>query len=248
MMFDVNQQALLEAARQARQDPNSLLPHQRELLKNVSQQQLDFITRPLSASEKEAVARKTEALKRLIDLETEKITAQYKIEFFAGSDRSTWKPYRGSVTIFRSGTALHGGGDEVVYPCVNPTCPGFIPPELIVATVKKAGCPKCQQVWDQELLKEMFLAILPASKWAQVLARFYVRLGHNADLYLKYAPVDIRKSTVVEKEKDRGGSELLRARVGRKPVIYPLARIFSDLKHGADMLTRFQDFVNAGIE
>ena len=248
-MFDPKQQAVLDAARQARIDPTALMPHQRELLKGLGQQQLDTITKPLTADERAAVERKKEALKQLIDLESEDVIAKYKIEFFAGSDRSTWKAFRGSVTIFRSGSALHGGGDEIIYPCVNPACPGFIPPELIAATAGKAGCPKCQQVWDQELLKEMFLAILPAQKWAYVLSRFYIRLNHNADLYLKSAQVDIRKSTVVEKSIDRGGTELARARMARKPVIYPLTNIYKDLSvPGVDIETRFKAFVTVGQE
>jgi hypothetical protein len=162
-----------------------------------------------------------------------------------GSDRSVEKPFRGSIVVFRSGSALHGGGDEVVYPCVDPLCPGFIPTELIVTAVGKAGCPKCQRVWEQDRLREMFLAVLPAQKWAFVLSRFFVRLGHDADLYLKSAPIDIRKNTMAEKEKDHGGMKLAIARTRRQSVIYPLDRIYKDLSNGANLEQRFKAFVTA---
>lgn len=241
--FGPKQQKILEAARTAQQDPSKLLPHERKLLAEAGLD-LSAVTRPLTAEEREAVEKKRLAIKSLLTEDTT-LRAKFKIEIMCGSDRSVEKPFRGSIVIFRSGTALHGGGDEVVYPCVDPLCPGFIPPELIMSAVRKAGCPKCQKIWNQDQLKEMFLAILPAQKWAYVLSRFFIRLGHDADLYLKGAPIDIRKNTALEKEKDHGGVQLAVARTHRQPVIYPLDRIYKDLSNGADLEARFRSFVTA---
>lgn len=243
-MFDAKEQALLDAARQAKADPRGLFQHQREILEGVSESAIDHLTKPLTAEEKAIVERKKAAIKKLLTMD-ESIKARFKVEFFAGKDRSVDKPFRGSVLVFRSGTALHGGGDEIVYPCVDPACPGFIPPELISGSAAMAGCPKCQRVWPQAKLTEMFLAILPVQKWAYVLSRYFVRLGHDADLYMKFAPVDIRKSTVLEKSTDRGGTELATARHRRQPVIYPLVNIYKDLSAGADLEHRFRAFLAA---
>jgi len=241
--FGPKQQQLLDAARTARIDPAQLLPYESKLLAEAGAT-LDDITRPLTAEERAAVESKRQAIKSLLTEDTT-LRAKFKIEIMCGSDRSIEKPFRGSIVVFRSGSALHGGGDEVVYPCVDPLCPGFIPPELIMTAVGKAGCPKCQRVWDQDRLREMFLAVLPAQKWAFVLSRIFVRLGHDADLYLKSAPIDIRKSAISEKEKDQGGMQLAVARTRRQPVIYPLDRIYKDLSNGASLEQRFRAFVTA---
>lgn len=241
--FGPKQQKILEAARIAQSDPSALMPSERKLLDEAGST-LSDITRPLSAEELETVEKKRQAIKSLLTEDTT-LRAKFKIELMCGSNRSTDKPFHGSIVVFRSGTALHGGGDEVVYPCANPLCPGFIPPELIMTSVGRAGCPKCQSIWSQDQLKEMFLATLPAQKWALVLARFFVRLGHDADLYLKSAPIDIRKSAMSEKEKDQGGMQLAVARTRRQPVIYPLDRIYKDLSGGAEIERCFRAFVTA---
>lgn len=243
MFFGPKQHKILEAARIAQQDPSQLLPNEKALL-NEFGPNIDAITRPLTAEELEVMEKKRQAIKTLLSQDTT-LRAKFKIEIMCGSKRSTDKPFSGSIVIFRSGSALHGGGDEVVYPCVDPLCPGFIPPELIMTAVGKAGCPKCQRVWDQDQLKEMFLAVLPAQKWAYVLSRFFIRLGHDADLYLKDAPVDIRKNTKMEQEKDHGGLKLAIARTRRQPVIYPLDRIYKDLSNGVDLEKCIRAFMAA---
>lgn len=241
--FGPKQQKILEAARAAQEDPAQLLPSERKLLDGAGFD-LSAITRPLSAEEREALEKKRQAIKSLLSEDTT-LRARFKIEILCGSNRSVEKPFQGSIVVFRSGTALHGGGDEIVYPCVNPLCPGFIPPELIMSSMRRAGCPKCQKVWDQDQLKEMFLAVLPVQKWAFVLSRFFIRLGHDADIYLKSAPVDIRKNTRLEQEKDRGGMQLAVARTRRQPVIYPLDRIYKDLSNGVDLERCFKAFLTA---
>lgn len=241
--FGPKQQQLLDAVRTARLDPTKLTRQDEKLLAEAGSG-VDAIARPLTADEREVVEKKRQALKVLLSEDTT-LRARFKIEFMCGANRSVEKPFRGSIIVFRSGTALHGGGDEVIYPCVDPLCPGFIPPELIMTSTGMAGCPKCQQVWPQTQLKEMLLAVLPAQKWAFVLSRFFVRLGHDADLYLKSAPVDIRNSARMEREKDHGGLQLAVARTRRQPVIYPLDRIYKDLSNGVDLERCFRAFVTA---
>jgi hypothetical protein len=78
-----------------------------------------------------------------------------------------------------------------------------------------------------------------------VIAREYVRLGHDADIYLKSHPVDIRSKALLEQMKERRGEELVSARGSRVPVMYPLNRLLKDLAAGADLEKRFLAFITA---
>lgn len=175
----------------------------------------------------------------------EELIATYKIELNFEKGRSVNKPFAGSLVVWRSGSALGGGGDEIMYPCPDDRCIGFIPPELISAIAQKAGCPKCQKLWHQNQLMEMRLFKLPVHSWSVVVTKYFIRLNHDADIYIKTHPIDIRSQTLKEQMRDRGGEELLAARMGRIPVIYPLDRIFKDLSAGADLEKRFRAFLEA---
>jgi hypothetical protein len=73
---------------------------------------------------------------------------------------------------------------------------------------------------------------------AKTLARYWVELECNADLYFKYHPSDIRcrdvaevkKPDVYDKAREKRNDGLL---------IYPLARIITDVTAGADLEKRF---------
>lgn len=204
----------------------------------------NYVPHELTLAEEQAIERKRQALERLYDLEAELI-ATYKIEINFSKRRSNRSHFPGSLMIWRSGSALSGGGDEGMYPCPDDRCPGYISPELISVTAQKAGCPKCQKIWGLHQLKEMRLCSLTPRNWALLVLRHFVRLGHDADVYLKMHPVDIRNQTLREQMKDCGGEQLAKARGNRQPVIYPLKNIIKDLSAGADMLKRFEAFVKA---
>lgn len=198
----------------------------------------------LSDVEKAAIERKRAALEQAFG-PTDELVATYKIELNFEKGRSIHKPFAGSLVVWRSGSALSGGGDEIMYPCPNDNCSGFIPPELISSMAQKAGCPKCQELWPQVSLMEMRLFRLPVQHWATVVVRYFIRLNSDADIYIKTHLLDIRSQTLKEQMKDRGGTELLAARQERIPVIYPLDRIFRDLANGADLEKRFRTFLEA---
>ena len=240
--FDPKQQALLEAARKVQQNPDSLLPHESALLKE-SGMDPEILTRPLTPEELSVIEQKKEALKKIFDVG--QIKAKYKIELNFGKDRSDNGHFPGSLIVLRSGSALGGGGDESMFFCPDNNCPGLIPPNLVSSMLRLAVCPACERQWHQGLLHDMQLFRLTHQKWATVLARFFLRLGSNADIYLKTHPIDLRTQTVKEQLKDMGGQQLRAARSKRVRVIYSLPRILKDMMQGADPEKRFYQFLRA---
>lgn len=203
-----------------------------------------YATPTLTEIEQEAIERKREALEAAFGY-GDGLLATWKIELNFEKGRSVHKPFAGSLMVWRSGSAFGGGGDEVMYPCPDDNCIGFIPPELISAIAQRAGCPKCQKLWRQDQLMEMRLFKLPAQRWATVVTKYFIRLNQDADIYLKTHPIDIRTQTLKEQMKDRGGTELLAARMERIPIIYPLKNIFKDMVEGAELEVRFRQFLEA---
>jgi hypothetical protein len=194
----------------------------------------------LSEAEQQAVKSKLEALDRFF---ADRVQARYKIEVTFGKDRSTKNPFAGAISLFLSGTKLNGGGDEKLYICPREDCQGIIfPNERLGSSVR---CRACDMMWDEQKLVGEYLYRLPAQKWAEVIFRFFTKLEHNADIYLKYHPTDIRSQTQVEIARKAGGDEIAAARRGRLPHIYPLTNIIKDTNAGADLLKRFYAFITA---
>lgn len=216
-----------------------------EDVKQLERERADagHITRELTADELQIIEKKRQALAKLF--EAPEIAATYKIELNFGKDRSTSGHFPGSLIVFLSGSALSGDGDEPVFPCPNDRCSGFIPPKLVSSMLKIAICPTCGTKWPQKQLHDTRLFRLAPPDWARVLARYFVRLGHDADIYLKGHPIDIRVQTEAEQQKAHGGEKLNAARARRVRVIYPLHRIYTDLRNGADLEKRFLALLRA---
>jgi len=172
-----------------------------------------------------------------------KIDATYKIEIQFGPNRSMWKPFGGMMSIFLSGTKLHGGGDEKVYICPKEGCNGIVhPQDRLGASVV---CKKCQMTWPEtQLVGELFF-VLTAQKWAEVLERWFMVLESKADIYLKYHRMDIRTQAAIEQERQKGGEFLNKARNVRGMHVYPLHNIIKDTSNGASVRERFLAFVRA---
>lgn len=172
------------------------------------------------------------AFRRVVD--PDKTAAKYKLEVQFSQERSAHKPFAGSVHFWLSGTQLHGGGDELIYPCPDDLCGGLIPPKLNSDGV--AVCPTCKRTWASDHdLKESTFYKLPIRKWAEVVARDWQRLEHNADVYLKFHPVDIRPLAMIELKRGCGGEKLDHARNSRRVAIYELSRILQDINAGAEL-------------
>ena len=152
----------------------------------------------LTEEEVAALKQKMEALDSL--LATQKL-AKYKVEVLFSSERGSHKPYAGAVSLWESGNQLHGGGDTKVYECPSESvgrgpCAG-----IIGGSSQGYGhlvCPTCRQVWKGTEVSGERFAKLTTQHWAELLYRFYVRVGHNADIYMKYMPNDLRKAAESE--------------------------------------------------
>lgn len=195
----------------------------------------------LPPAEQEALRRKQAAIDKFF---ADKIVAKYKIEVQFGKGRSMNRPFPGSLHAYRSGSALSGGGDEILYPCPDNKCPGYIEPEHVVPQF--AFCPTCQRRWSRiQDMNEGRLFRLTHQKWAEVILREFARLGHNADVYLKSHPEDIRDKSLLEQMKQRKGEEYMKAYKERVYVMYPLERIVKDAHAGKDLYKLFLALVTA---
>lgn len=174
--------------------------------------------------------------------------AKYKIEVLFAHTRSSHKTAVGALSIWESGTKLHGGGDTKMYWCPakdkkTSDCKGIIPDAS--NGYGYLVCPDCKKVWNGEDVYGEILYRLDVENWSVVLLKHYIRLGHNADIYLKYPLHDLRKVSRQEQEKQLMGEKLAKARRDRQQYIYPLARIMKDVAAGADLQKRFRAFLTA---
>jgi len=85
------------------------------------------------------------------------------------------------------------------------------------------------------------------TKWADVLLSWFLRLGLDADIRIKYARDDIRSVAMREQEKQMRGELLTAARSDerRSTSIYPLNRIIKDTAAGAGLHGRILAFLKA---
>lgn len=195
----------------------------------------------LPVEEQEALRKRKEAVDKFF---ASKVVAKYKIEVQFGKGRSIHAHFPGSLHCYRSGSALAGGGDEILYPCPDNKCPGFMEPEHV--TIRFAVCPKCGRRWSRVSdLQEGKLFRLTHQKWAEVILTTFQRLGHNADIYLKSHPEDIRDKALVEQMRQRRGEEYLKTYKSRVYVMYPLDRIVKDAHAGKDLYKLFLAFITA---
>lgn len=173
--------------------------------------------------------------------------AKYKIELMFGSKYATNQPYPGALSLWESGSKLHGGGDTKVYECPGRTlkvndCIGLIPDAS--QGYGYLMCPDCKTVWQGMQVGGERLARLTTQGWSTLLYRFFVRLGHNADVYVKRPRRDIRVAASAEQAKTIGGELLAKIRK-REVFIYPLKNIIKDVNAGADPVKRFKALLSA---
>ena len=201
----------------------------------------EVLLEDLPPEEQEALTKKQEAVDKFF---SDKIVAKYKIEIQFGKGRSVNNHFPGSIHVYRSGSALAGGGDEVLYPCPDDKCIGYIEPEHV--TPEYAVCPVCLMRWRRiEDMNEGRLYRLTHSKWAEVILKVFGKLGHNADVYLKSHPEDIRDKSLLEQMRQRKGEEYMKTYKSRVYVMYPLERIVKDAHAGKDLYKLFLAFVTA---
>lgn len=179
----------------------------------------------------------------------EKKVALYKIEIQFGRDHHVnGTPTYGMLTLWESGTKLHGGGDALLYVCPSKTlklgdCEGVIPDAMNGRSV--VVCPHCMVAWKNADLVGQVYYRLPITKWAEVVHRWFVRLNMNADIRVKYFYQDIRVASEKEQAKELRGELLEKARSASQRVsrVYPLENIVRDVNAGADMYNRILAFL-----
>ncbi len=181
-----------------------------------------------------------------------KSKAKYKIEVHFGKGRTTSGPNVGAISVYESGNRLDGEGDELMYICAERDrglalnapgvkdrevkrgaqgCGCFIPGGLLKSGF--AGCPGCENVVLAENLTSTVLFNLTTEALAEKMVKWFNKLEHNADIYLKYHPTDIRYTAL----EDAYGLD--KGRMLRGLTIYPLRNIIKDTSAGASLKKRF---------
>jgi len=199
----------------------------------------------LSEEEIFSIKQRMEVLDKIL---AEEQKAKYKIELLFGSTRVPSKPTPGAISFWESGTKLHGGGDAKMYICGGKRagksdCEAFIPD--VSNGYGFLLCPRCKEVWNGDAVSGEVLARLTMRGWAELLLKYFIKLEHNADIYIKHAKDDVRAAARLEQAKQMGGENLFRARTNRVKYIYPLKNIIKDSANGADLLGRFYALLQA---
>lgn len=174
--------------------------------------------------------------------------AKYKIEVFFAHTRKLHGPSVGALSLWESGSKLHGGGDAKVYLCPGKSlnkndCESILPDHA--NGYGFLVCPSCQTVWKGSQVHGEVIGNWTMRTWAETIYRYFCKLGHNADVYLKYPAEDLRKAAKLEQEQQRMGEDLARVRNRRIQYIYPLKNLLKDVSNGADTLSRFYAFLTA---
>lgn len=192
----------------------------------------------LSPEELHTLKQRQAALDKLL---VEKGRAKYKIELFFGSQYKTNQHYPGAISLWLSGSKLHGGGDEKIYLC--PACGGFILPSA--QGYGHLVCSKCGKVAKgKEAIGEILLR-LTTQHWAAVIYKWFRVMEFNADIYVKRPKMDLRTAATLEQARQMGGEKLQIARLKREVFIYPLYNIIKDTAAGSDLPTRFRALLSA---
>jgi len=196
----------------------------------------------LNEVERDALQRRVGALQKL--LETGQL-ATYKIEVVFGHKKTNRGAFPGALVVFNSGSAMSGGGDDLLYPCPDTRCNGYISHEYLAPQSKTAYCKVCKRVWKQSDLKELRMFILTPDKWASVLAREVIRACCLADVFMKTSQIDIRDAARTEMFGHRGGEEMYAARDSRGYVMYTFASIIKDVNAGGSLEARLKSMITA---
>lgn len=194
--------------------------------------------------------------------------AKYKIEIHFGKDRSSLlhKLSTGALLMWESGKRMHGGGDEKMYWCGYDDCgkpllaehfgfmhvvcrvcqkESFLDPitkKQHVVYLRREGKDTRSVGRLPCIAGEKFFKLSP-SKIADLLVKTFEDLHRDADIYMKFHPLDMRYVGLHESVEDLKRLELARQR--REPVIYPLRRIIQDISTGADLHGRFLAMITA---
>lgn len=206
-----------------------------------------------------ATARLNQKLQKEAEKSAEEMAkrADFKIQIWFRSDRSMHKPVAYSLSFWESGKRLHGGGDEMMFICRRHShapklkpfdvamaktksvrgCDGLIPGGLADSGV--IVCPHCHAKHKPDQIGDSIFYRTSIDQAADVLAKWWRKLGGRADLYAKYNPTDPRSIMMAQNYDYRT------AREKKGLTIYPLQNILKDTLNGATLESRIKSFITA---
>ncbi len=205
-------------------------------------QDLALENAPVLSEEEKDILKKRMA--KLDELLKEKRRAKYKVEVLFGSSYKAGQHYPGAISLWLSGSKLHGGGDEKIYLCPRKDCEnGFILPSS--QGYGHLVCSKCGTVWKGSQVIGEILHRHTTQNWANILYYWFRTLEFNSDIYMKRPRADLRVAANLEQARQLGGEKLSAVRQKIEVVIYPLYNIIKDTSAGADIPTRFRALLSA---
>lgn len=173
--------------------------------------------------------------------------AKYKIEVKFQKDRTVHGPNTCVVEFWESGSKLHGGGDALMFMCRNKEdytqgCGAIFSQDYVRGAM--ALCPKCNRLVNASLLTNSLSRDdkhrLSSRELATFLAKFWMKLGGDADIYLKFHPEDASPKPAYL---TRSGA--LRKKPEYEKAIYSLKRIIEDTASGASLEKCIYNFMTA---
>lgn len=191
----------------------------------------------ISEEEQSRIQKRMTALQELLGKDE---VAKYKIEVMFNQKRSSsGAPFPGVMVVWHNGSSMGGGGDELLYPCPNNQCKGYIGTDNIAVQTQSAFCPECRMVWGQDKLSEIRAYNLPDQLWAEVIAAEFLRMGGHADIYLKVAGGKLRQGVEDTADKEGGFvAEALYAGRKKEAVLYTMRNIMKDVSSGSSVQSR----------
>jgi len=187
-------------------------------------QQLAGKAKEATKADLETIGKRAAAMKSLVSQDTE-VLAKHKIEVHFEKGRTTKDAFAGVLVVFQTGV-LSGGGDEILYPCPDDSCFGYIAFDNRTQTGETV-CPKCNKVWMENQLSEIRGYKRDINGWAEVIAKTFRALDNHADIFLKTHFGDLRKAAIKETLRERRGDDLYDARK-RIVLRYALTAILKD--------------------
>lgn len=172
-------------------------------------QQLAGKAKAATKADLATISKRAEAMRSLVS-EDKEILAKHKIEVHFEKGRTDRNAFAGILVVFRTGV-LSGGGDEILYPCPDDKCFGYIAFGDRTHTGETV-CPKCHKVWKENQLNEIRGYKKDVNGWSEVIAKTFRALDNHADIFLKTHFGDLRGAAIKETLRERRGDDLYDAR------------------------------------
>jgi len=184
--------------------------------------------------------------------------ADFKIQIWFRSQRSMHAPIAFTLSFWESGKRLHGGGDEMMFVCRrHAESPKLKPFDLAMAKTKSVRgcdglisgglaqetgavlCPHCHVSHRLDQIGDSIFYRTTINQASDIIAKWWRKIGHNADLYAKYNPLDPRSVMMAQ------NYDFRTAREKKGLTIYPLQNILKDTLNGATLESRVKAFITA---